>query len=64
MSKSTHPLSCCDAECAAINHCRIGGYECPDCGCYYCPDSDGMGDENGRCVSCAERFEHENEEDN
>ena len=62
MSKHYKPLTCCDRDCAGVNHCRVGGYQCPDCGMWYCPDTQGHDDE-GRCDDCAERHRLELEEE-
>lgn len=50
MSGSAHPLKCCDAECAAANHCEVGGIVCENCGMYFCLEDL---DENGLCDECA-----------
>ena len=60
MSGSANPKTCCDHECAAANSCRIGGYQCDDCGCWFCIDD--MGDD-GRCAECAERRREEMREE-
>jgi hypothetical protein len=39
----------------------MGGVQCPDCGCWYCPADEG--DEEGRCDDCAERHRRELEEE-
>lgn len=62
MSKRYSPLTCCDRDCAAANACTIGGEQCPDCGCWYCPVSDDH-DDDGRCDDCAERHRRELEEE-
>lgn len=51
-------LKCCDGECAAVNGCMVGGFECPRCGRHYCPVSEG-GDEEGNCWECHEEIEAE-----
>lgn len=61
MSKHCEPLTCCDRDCAGANNCTMGGVECPDCGCWYCPVNEG--DDDGRCDECAERHTHELEEE-
>ena len=48
--KSVRPLTSCDGECAAANHCRIGGYQCRNCGIWFCPDASGGDSE--LCGSC------------
>lgn len=56
------PLTCCDSDCARVNHCRVGGYQCESCGGWFCPDTDG-GSWNGTtrytCRRCAEANEEE-----
>ena len=60
MSKHYSRLTCCDRDCAGVNHCgAMGGVQCPDCGCWICPID---GDEDGRCEDCAERHRRELEE--
>ncbi len=61
MSKHFSPLKCCDRDCAFANHCTMGGEQCPDCGCWYCPVSEG--DDEGRCEDCAERHRQESAEE-
>ena len=62
MSKRYRPLTCCDRDCAGANHCgAMGGVQCPDCGMWYCPTSEG--DDEGRCDDCAERHRLEMEEE-
>lgn len=61
MSKHYSPLTVCDRDCAAANNCTMGGIECPDCGCWYCPVHEG--DEEGRCDDCTERHRRELEEE-
>lgn len=62
MSRRYSPLTCCDRDCAGANNCTMGGVECPDCGCWYCPVSHEC-DEDGRCDDCAERHRRELEEE-
>lgn len=47
-----HPVDVCDRDCAAYNHCQIGGCQCPGCRRWYCPDTEDA-DEHGRCAECA-----------
>ena len=61
MSRHEYPLTCCDSDCARANRCTMGGEQCPDCGCWYCPVSEG--DEDGRCDDCADRHRRELEEE-
>lgn len=39
------PIGCCDRECALVNHCREGGFQCARCGSYFCKS-----DLNGDCI--------------
>ena len=57
MSKHESPLTCCDWECAAANRCQEGGFQCPDCGYWFCADE--IADADGRCDDCAERHRRE-----
>ena len=60
--KFIRPLSVCDRDRALVNGCRVGGYQCPDCGMWYCPDTNDH-DAEGRCEDCAaERRAQEAEE--
>lgn len=52
------PLTCCDSDCARSNRCRVGGYQCTECGEWFCPDTDG-GEFNGMeyvCRSCEDEI--------
>ena len=49
MGGSAHPLRCCDSDCAGVNHCCIGGYQCERCGLYFCGEEI---DEDGLCPNC------------
>lgn len=60
MSGHSSPLTCCDSDCAGINHCRIGGYQCESCGCWFCGDEV---NEDGLCDDCANRREEEEAEE-
>lgn len=61
MSGSTRPIGCCDSDCAGINHCCIGGYQCQGCGMWFCS---GDVDADGYCDKCnEERFSEEEDED-
>ena len=54
----TRPLVSCDSDCARVNWCRVGGYQCTECGGWFCPHTDG-GDFNGMeyvCRSCADEI--------
>lgn len=50
MNGSYQPMKCCDAECAGVNHCRIGGLQCAKCGRYFCA---GDINEDDLCYDCA-----------
>lgn len=58
---SPNPLTCCDRDCAAANHCVVGGFQCEDCGEWYCPSCGGGYD--NVCELCAERRRVEVEEE-
>lgn len=66
MIDSYRPIGCCDSDCAGVNHCRIGGYQCVGCGRWFCS---GELDEDGYCDKCQEQmhddegFDDEEEED-
>lgn len=30
------PLKCCDTDCATVNGCVVGGYQCSICGGWFC----------------------------
>ena len=36
MSGHAKPLTCCDRDCALVNGCREGGYQCERCGRWFC----------------------------
>jgi len=56
MGGYSSPLTCCDRDCAGANHCQIGGYQCNDCGRWFCGSEL---NEEGYCSDCAaEREEH------
>ena len=65
MSGKATPLACCDGDCANLNWCRIGGYQCDRCGEWYCPGIDG-GVFNGMntyvCAGCAAELGKEGEQ--
>ena len=51
-TQSRRPLTCCDRECAAVNHCGgVGGVKCVRCGDYFCPNLGGDTEEN-ICENC------------
>ena len=49
MSGHARPLTCCDGDCALVNGCRIGGYQCERCGRWFCANEIC---ENGLCYDC------------
>lgn len=53
MSGSVRPITCCDRECAFVNWCHIGGYQCPKCERWFCGGA--MDGETGLCYECAEK---------
>lgn len=59
MSGHARPLTCCDGDCALVNGCRTGGYQCERCGRWFCANEIG---EDGICVDCEEAAAEENEE--
>ena len=59
MSGYAKPLTCCDRECALVNGCRIGGFQCERCGRWFCASEIG---EDGICLDCEEAEAEENEE--
>lgn len=64
MSRHESPLTCCDLECAAANGCREGGYQCEDCGNWFCGHEVVEGDDGVcRCDDCAEIHRRELEEE-
>lgn len=60
MSGHHHPLTCCDRDCAAVNGCREGGYQCERCGRWFCGNEI---DEDNLCEDCAEEARKEREEE-
>lgn len=66
MSGHVRPLTCCDRDCALVNGCRIGGYQCERCSRWFCANEIV---EHGLCYDCAadvarEREQEESEEEN
>ena len=59
MSGHTKPLTCCDRDCALVNGCSIGGYQCERCGRWFCGSEL---NEDNLCVDCEEAEAEENEE--
>ena len=53
MSGHIRPLTCCDSECAAVNHCVKGGVQCNGCGLYFCEYNL---NEIGFCEDCAAKL--------
>ena len=49
MSGHARPLTCCDGDCALVNGCRTGGYQCGRCGRWFCANEIG---EHGICYDC------------
>ena len=56
MSGHVRPLTCCDRDCALVNGCRIGGYQCARCGEWFCNHEL---NEGNLCVDCEEAEENE-----
>lgn len=59
MSGHTKPLTCCDGDCALVNGCRIGGYQCERCGRWF---RGSELNEDNLCADCEEAAADENEE--
>ena len=59
MGGSLRPLDCCDGDCALVNGCQVGGYQCARCGEWFCNHQ--LNDDN-LCVDCEEAESEENEE--
>ena len=59
MGGSLRPLDCCDSNCALVNGCQVGGYQCARCGEWFCGSE--LNDDN-LCVDCEEAEAEENEE--
>ena len=59
MSGHVRPLTCCDRDCALVNGCRIGGYQCERCGEWFCNHEL---NEDNLCADCEEAEAEENEE--
>ena len=57
MSGSIRPITCCDRDCAFVNWCHSGGYQCPKCGRWFCGGA--MDGETGLCYECAEKAKKE-----
>ena len=60
MSGHHHPLTCCDLECALVNGCREGGYQCERCGRWCCGSELA---EDALCKDCAAEVAREREEE-
>ena len=60
MSGRHRPLTCCDRDCALVNGCRDGGYQCERCGRWFCGEDL---DEERLCENCAEEAAREREEE-
>ena len=65
MSGHTRPLACCDYNCAVVNGCQVGGYQCDGCGLWFCGKDlthiDGT--EAYLCDDCLAAREQEESED-
>ena len=59
MGGSLRPLDCCDGECALVNGCQVGVYQCARCGEWFCNH---QLNEDNLCVDCEEAEAEENEE--
>ena len=59
MSGHVRPLTCCDRDCALVNGCRIGGYQCARCGEWFCGHEL---NEDNLCEDCEGSEAEENEE--
>ena len=56
---SYYPMTCCDRECATVNHCFVGGIQCAVCDEYFCVSDI---DDDGLCPACAEAKREEEEQ--
>ena len=56
MGGSMRPLDCCDSDCALVNGCQVGGYQCARCGEWLCKHE--LNEDN----LCEEAEAEENEE--
>lgn len=66
LTRNFNPLRCCDSECARANGCIMGGYQCKECGEWFCKDTDGgefFDGMNYTCRQCADRLAKQEEED-
>lgn len=59
MSGHYRPLTCCDRDCALVNGCREGGYQCERCGRWFC----GSEIKENLCENCAEEAAKEREQE-
>ena len=59
MGGHARPLTCCDGDCALVNGCRTGGYQCERCGRWFCVHEL---NEDNLCADCEEAEAEENEE--
>ena len=55
MTRHAKPLRSCDEDCARVNHCSVGGYQCQECGTWFCPGNGG----NELCEDCWKKKESE-----
>ena len=59
MSGHVRPLTCCDRDCALVNGCQVGGYQCARCGEWLCKHEL---NEDNLCVDCTEAEAEEDKE--
>ena len=59
MGGSLRPVDCCDSECALVNGCQVGGYQCARCGEWFCGSEL---NEDNLCSDCEEAEADEDEE--
>ena len=60
MSGRIRPLDCCDGDCALVNGCRTGGYQCERCGRWFCSTEIG---EHGLCYDCESEATYDAEDE-
>lgn len=63
MSGHTRPLACCDHDCSVVNGCQVGGYQCDDCGLWFCGNELEKIDDRTLCGDCADEYRKEQEDD-
>ena len=59
MEENLKTLNCCDSDCAIVNGCQVGGYQCARCGEWLCKHEL---NEDNLCVDCTEAEAEENKE--